>query len=88
MPYIEQDKRPEIDEAVDPLIEKLKALPEEDQDGSLNYAVTKILKQVYPTKYYHLNRALGVLTAIKEEFYRRVVAPYEDEKVKENGDVE
>ena len=38
-------------------------------------------------KYFHLNRALGVLTAIKEEYYRVVVAPYEDVKIKENGEV-
>lgn len=88
MPYIKQDQRPAIDAVVAPLIEKLKSLPLEDQDGSLNYAITKILKEVYPLKYFHLNRALGVLTAIKDEFYRVVVGPYEDTKIKENGAVE
>ncbi len=88
MPYIKQDQRPAIDAVVAPLIEKLKSLPVEEQDGSLNYAVTKILKAVYPVKYFHLNRALGVLTAIKDEFYRVVVGPYEDTKIKENGAVE
>jgi len=87
MPYIKKEQRPEIDELIQPLIEKLKELPVEQQDGSLNYAVTKIVKDVYPMKYFHLNRALGVLTAIREEFYRVVVAPYEDMKIKENGEV-
>lgn len=87
MPYIKQDQRPEIDELVNPLIEKLKSLPVEEQDGSLNYAVTKILKGLYPIKYFHLNRALGVLSAVKDEFYRVAIAPYEDTKIKENGSV-
>lgn len=87
MPYIKQAARPEIDAALAPLIEKLQAIPIEEQDGALNYAVTRVLKALYPLKYFHLNRALGVLTAIKDEFYRRTVAPYEDEKIKENGDV-
>jgi hypothetical protein len=87
MPYIKQEQRPSIDELVAPLIAHLKELPLEDQDGSLNYAVTKVLKDVYPMKYFHLNRALGVLTAIRAEFYRVVVAPYEDIKIKENGEV-
>ncbi len=87
MPYIKQDQRPSIDSVLAPLIEKLKSLPLEDQDGSLNYAVTKILKELYPMKYFHLNRALGVLTAIKDEFYRVVIAPYEETKIKENGEV-
>ncbi len=88
MPYIKQDQRPAIDQLVNPLINHLKSLPIEDQDGSLNYAVTKIIKNVYPQKYFHFNRALGVLTAITHELYRKIVGPYEDTKIKENGDVE
>ena len=88
MPYIKQEQRPAIDELVKPLIDHLKSLPLEDQDGSLNYAVTKIIKNVYPQKYFHFNRALGVLTAITLELYRKIVGPYEDTKIKENGDVE
>lgn len=88
MPYISPDKRPDIDSLTKPLIEHLKSLPLEEQDGALNYAVTKILRQLYPNKYFHMNRALGVLTAIKDEFYRVVVGPYEDTKMKENGRVD
>jgi hypothetical protein len=87
MPYIEPAKRPVVDEKLAPLITYFKSLPVEEQDGAINYSVTRILKKVYPLRYFHLNRALGVLTAIKEEFYRRVVAPYEDIKIKDNGDV-
>lgn len=88
MPYIKADQRPQIDKLVNPLIDHLKSLPIEDQDGSLNYAVTKIIKHVYPRKYFHFNRALGVLAAITQELYRKIVGPYEDTKIKENGDVE
>jgi len=88
MPYIKKDQRPAIDKLVNPLIEYLKSIPVEDQDGSLNYAVTKIIKHVYPKKYFHFNRALGVLTAITHELYRKIIGPYEDTKIKENGDVE
>ena len=88
MPYIKQDKRPRIDQLIDPLVEHLKSLPVEDQDGSLNYAITKILKVLYPKKYFHLNRAIGVLATVSQEFYRVVVGPYEDTKIKENGQVD
>ncbi len=88
MPYIKKEQRPAVDELVNPLINYLKSLPLEDQDGSLNYAVTKIIKHVYPQKYFHFNRALGVLTAITQEFYRKIIGLYEDTKIKENGDVE
>lgn len=87
MPYIPKDRRPEIDKAIDPLLIYIQSLPMEDQDGALNYSVTKIIKHVYPKKYFHLNRALGVLSAIAHELYRHIIGPYEDEKIKENGDV-
>lgn len=87
MPYIKKTERPVIDSLVDPLIDHLKSLPETDQDGALNYTVTKIIKHLYPQKYFHFNRALGVLTAITHELYRKIIAPYEDEKIVENGDV-
>lgn len=70
-----------------PLIKHLKEMPMEDQDGSINYLVTKIIKQVYPQKYFHMNRALGVLSAVSLELYRKVIGPYEDTKIEENGDV-
>lgn len=31
---------------------------------------------------------LGVLTAITQELYRKIVGPYEDTKISENGEVE
>jgi Domain of unknown function (DUF6899) len=88
MPYIKRSQRPDIDKLIAPLIDHLKSLPVEEQDGSLNYAVTRIIKNVYPQKYFHYNRALGVLTAITHELYRKVIGPYEDIKIAENGDVE
>jgi hypothetical protein len=87
MPYISRDKRAKYEKVLGELIGILKALPVEEVDGELNYVVTRILKEVYPLRYFHLNRAMGVLECIKQEFYRRVVAPYEDVKIRENGDV-
>ncbi len=87
MPYIKQDQRPQADASIEPLLKHIQSLPMEDQDGALNYAVTRIIKSVYPKKYFHYNRALGVLSAIAHELYRHIIGPYEDEKIIENGDV-
>ncbi len=87
MPYITQEERPKYDKLLIELIEVLKALPVESVDGNLNYVVTRIIKEVYPLRYFHINRAMGVLECIKQEFYRRVAAPYEDTKIEQNGDV-
>ena len=87
MPYIKTEKRVKYEKTLHELVGILKSLPPEEVDGELNYVVTKILKGVYPLKYYNLNKAIGVLECMKLEFYRRVAAPYEDIKIKESGDV-
>ena len=87
MPYIKPERREKYEEALEELIGILKSLPVEEVDGELNYVVTRIVKEVYPLRYFHLNKAIGVLECIKQEFYRRVAAPYEDEKIRESGDV-
>lgn len=86
MPYIKQADRPKIDELIAPLAAHIKSLPLEAQDGALNYAVTRLLKEIYEPKYFNYNRAMGVLSSIQAEWYRRDVAAYEDAKIIENGD--
>ena len=60
--------------------------------GELNYAITQLISR-YTIRaqghhsYIVLNDVLGALEGAKLEFVRRVVAPYEDRKRKENGDV-
>ena len=87
MPYIKSENRKKYEKFIQELVSILKSLSPEEVDGDLNYVVTKLLKEVYPLRYYHINKAVGVLECIKLEFYRRVAAPYEDLKIKESGDV-
>jgi len=87
MPYIKPEERPQYDACIEELVKLLKDKPPETVDGHLNYVVTKIIKEVYPLRYYHINKAMGVLECIQHEFYRRVAAPYEDTKIEQNGDV-
>ncbi len=87
MPYIKDAKRTKYNKLLGQLVEILKALPSEEVDGELNYIITKLLKEIYPLKYFHINKAIGVLECAKLEYYRRVAAPYEDSKIKDSGDV-
>jgi hypothetical protein len=87
MPYIKPEARPALDVLMDPLIDHIRSLPLEEQDGALNYTVTRMLVSTYPRRYFHFNRALGVLAAITQEYYRVVVGPYEDEKSAESGPI-
>jgi hypothetical protein len=80
MPYIDPDDR---QRAPDP-----RYAPR--TPGELNYALTLLLKGYLERKgknYTHLNDCLGALEGAKLEFFRRVVTPYENSKLAENGDV-
>ncbi len=87
MPYIKADKRTKYAPILKELTGILKALPSEEVDGEFNYIVTKMLREIYPLRYFQINKAIGVLECIKLEYYRRVAAPYEDLKIRESGDV-
>ncbi len=58
--------------------------------GELNYLIT-LLVQAYIEQrgesYQAYNDAVGALESAKLELYRRKIAPYEDRKIQENGDV-
>ena len=88
MPYIEKDRRRVLDPLMANLVKELRKIPAEDLDGEINYVVTKLLKSSYGLRYYTLNRAIGVLECSKQEFYRTVVGPYEEQKRMERGDIE
>ena len=64
--------------------------------GELNYVLTMMVQEYIvtrmrmtdrPLKYCMINDVMGALEGAKQEFYRKVAVPYEDKKVKENGEV-
>lgn len=58
--------------------------------GELNYVITQLCRlhlSHHGTKYDTINEVIGVLECAKQEFYRRLAAPYEDTKIQLNGDV-
>lgn len=84
MPYIRQEQRHDIDILVDALAPLLK------DPGRMNYAISRLIHRTVEREgqsYDCFNAILGVLDAVAKEFYRRVVAPYEERKMEQNGDV-
>lgn len=77
MPYIEQKDREQ-------------AAKTPTTAGELNYAITFTLTEYLKThklSYQTINDIVGALEAAKAEFQRRVVNPYENLKMAQNGDV-
>lgn len=58
--------------------------------GDLNYVMTRLSQEyiVFHGKSYNtLSDVTGMLNDVKTEFERKVVAPYEDMKIEENGGI-
>jgi len=62
-----------------------------EPDGILNYVFTTMLLSTVAerdeARYIEYERAIGILECAKLELYRKAVAPYEDKKAAENGEV-
>ena len=79
MPYIDPAARARLAEGGEPA-----------DAGELNYTLTQLVLRylaAHGLAYHTINDILGALEGAKLEFYRRVAAPYEEDKRAENGDV-
>lgn len=77
MPYIKQKDRKT-------------ACHQPKNSGELNYVITLIIRKYFEEqggRYQQINDIVGALEGAKLEFCRRLVAPYENKKIQENGDV-
>jgi len=65
------------------------AQPDTADPGGLTYLLYRLCLDALPAepRYRDYHAVIGALEAAKLEFYRRQVAPYEDSKIAENGDV-
>ena len=96
MPYINEEERQELDEAVEVMAKAIKEFktalvnPHNFANflGRINYCFSRVLSIVMgEVSYSKIAMATGVLENIKQEFYRRIAAKYEDKKILENGDI-
>lgn len=84
MPYIKIQDRCRLDDNIDSLAKDIHTV------GDLNYVITRLLHSEVKKNglsYATVNALMGVLTCASNEFYRKVVVPYEEVKIAENGDV-
>lgn len=88
MPYIKKNRRLEFDESISKIVNSAV------NEGELCYCIYRLL-QLYCKKFdreklFNFNIISQCITAVecaKLEFYRKIASPYEDKKIKENGDI-
>ncbi len=84
MPYIKKERRELFNEELNRLSTFI------DGGGDLNYCFTVLCQRFienFGESYLTHSVCISALENAKLEWYRRRVAPYEDEKIAENGDV-
>lgn len=84
MPYIKLDKRNELDPHIAALARSVAT------EGELNYCLYKLsclLIEKMGESYDNYSMCSSAMEHAKLEWYRRRVAPYEDKKIRENGDI-
>ena len=97
MPYIKQERRSLFDIHIKALAGNIlfvnNAIHDEELGGNLNYCISKLInllcnKESGGTLSYHrINEIVGALENSKLEFARQIIAPYEDKKIVENGNI-
>ncbi len=87
MPYISRDRRKMI---IRNGLGDLWAISDHLELGDLAYIVfTLLVKYAKRTERYDTYaRVLGLLESVKNEIERRLLNPYEDHKIHENGDTD
>ena len=92
MPYIKQEDRAEqVLKGYDITKEDLGFVLGEiaRNAGDFNYVISHAIAvylQKHGLNYANCNEMVGMLECCKQEVVRRVVSPYEDQKIEENGD--
>lgn len=85
MPYIEQDRREAIKASGGYLNLNSLRTP-----GELNYALSEVAKAYLkgkPVRYDSMAEVVAAFDNAKDEFRRRVLHPYENSKIEQNGDI-
>lgn len=83
MPYIKQENRAWMDEVVESMNQH-----GVEANGDLNYILYAFCKRYVKPSYNNYKNFCGELRQCATEIERRILAPYEDSKIEENGDVE
>ena len=84
MPYITQEQRRDLASYLKDILELVPTLTK----GEINYIITRIVATKYAVGSYDWrSEGASVFQDAHDEFYRRVIAPYEDKKKDENGEV-
>lgn len=81
MPYVE----PAVRRNLDPHVAALTRVGVGASE--IAYITTKLCLGTKPRSWIHFALLIGMLVCVALELYRRRIAPYEDTKIAQNGDV-
>jgi len=92
MPYIKPEDRVWYEKHINELANALGIAKNNeimsDMAGDMNYCISTLISRIMDKpSYAKIAIITGVLENVKQEFYRRVGVPYEENKIVQNGDI-
>ena len=89
MHYIKKEKRALFDGYINQILNNIRNYSKGDANSMMAYIIYKLIKTHYGSKgdWEQKSDALKILSDITLEYYRRIIAPYSDIKIEQNGDV-
>ena len=89
MPYIKKENRKKFAEPINTLVTDLTRNDTNIVPGDVNYVISSLIWKLWDRNpsYRQGNNLIGALHCVITEFERRKLAPYEDKKIVENGDL-
>lgn len=91
MPYLKRTDREELTEhGLNELVDYFNTLNDEDTAGALNFIIYSLVRfrvAHHGEKYNRYNSLLGAIGEAQAEIRRRLLVPYEERKIKTQGDI-
>lgn len=95
MPYIDNEKRQDLDPAIEILRQRLVGLESDDENNNMEYNISyvfaRLLAIVYgdgeSISFAEITNAMGLLETVKYDFYNRAALPMLNQQVFDNGTI-
>jgi len=87
MPYTKEEINRRIDPKINELLKEVEFFGLFEQAGIFTRIIYRIAIAITTKKYWRFALTMGAIFCAALEFWRRRIVPYENEKIKEHGDI-
>ena len=87
MPYIRPELRGLVNTYINRILIVVDMQNEKDRNSMMTYIIYSLIQKYNLYDWDYKSTPLKILEDVKLEYYRKILAPYADKKIEENGDI-